>query len=118
VLPWLVAAAPLRAFSAYFLPDVCVPQVQLDERYALLCAVREGEGSETEALQRLSRSPHWGWAALDPVRKRLLPIEVGERTLALAQRVIHQVVQVWAPDCAPLLLTDGFQEYRTALLTP
>jgi hypothetical protein len=34
----------------------------------------------------------------------------------MAQRVIHQVVQVLAPDGAPLFLTDGFQEYMTALL--
>src|SRR5713101_8807636 len=44
-------------------------------------------------------------------------IEVGERTLAMAQRVVHQVVQVLAPGCVPLLLTDGFKAYTTALLT-
>src|SRR5207302_2828141 len=42
---------------------------------------------------------------------------VGERTLAMAQRVVHQVVQVLAPGCVPLFLTDGFREYLTALLT-
>ena len=47
----------------------------------------------------------------------LLAIDVGHRTLAMAQRVVHQVVQVLAPDCAPLFLTDGFLEYMTALLT-
>jgi hypothetical protein len=31
--------------------------------------------------------------------------------------VIHHVVQVLAPDCAPLFLTDGFKESMTALLT-
>src|SRR5215831_4917750 len=35
----------------------------------------------------------------------------------MAQRVMHQVVQVLAPDCMPLFLTDGFREYTTALLT-
>src|SRR5467141_1080960 len=35
----------------------------------------------------------------------------------MAQRVVHQVVQVLAPDCAPLFLTDGLKEYMTALLT-
>jgi hypothetical protein len=35
----------------------------------------------------------------------------------MAQRVVHQVVQVLAPDCVPLFLTDGFREYMTALLT-
>ncbi len=57
------------------------------------------------------------WAAIDPVTKLLLAIDVGDRTLAMAQRVVHQVAQVLAPDCAPLFLTDGFREYLTALLT-
>lgn len=54
---------------------------------------------------------------MDPESKLLLAIDVGERTLARAQRVVHQVVQVLAPDCAPLFVTDGFREYLTALLT-
>jgi IS1 family transposase len=118
VLQWLVEAAEqLQAFSQYFLHDVRVTQVQLDELYALLSAVKAGEVSEAEALTRLSRSPHWVWAALDPVTKLLLTIDVGDRTLAMAQRVVHQVVQVLAPGCVPLFLTDGFKEYTTALLT-
>jgi IS1 family transposase len=118
MLQWLVAATDhLQAFSQYFLHDLRVTQVQLDELYALLCAVKDGEVSEAEALQRLSRSPHWVWAAVDPVSKLLLTIEVGERTRAMAQRVVHQVAQVLAPGCVPLFLTDGFKEYATALLT-
>ena len=35
----------------------------------------------------------------------------------MAQRVVHHVAQLLAPDCAPLLLTDGFRAYLTALLT-
>jgi len=57
------------------------------------------------------------WAAIDPESKVLLTIDVGERSVAMAQRVVHQVVQVLAPDCVPLFLTDGFKEYMTALLT-
>jgi len=34
----------------------------------------------------------------------------------MAQRVVHQGTQVLAPDCMPLFLTDGFKEYRTAIL--
>jgi len=117
VLPWLVEAADhLKAFSQYFLHDVRVTQVQLDELYARLSAVKEGEVREAEALTRLSRSSHWVWVALDPVSKLLLTIDVGDRTLAMAQDVVHQVVQVLAPGCVPLFLTDGFKEYATALL--
>src|SRR5215831_3488353 len=35
----------------------------------------------------------------------------------MAQRFVHHVTQVLAPDCAPLFVTDGFHEYLTALLS-
>jgi len=118
VLAWLVEVAEhAAAFSQYVLHDVRVTQVQLDELFALLSAVQTGEVSDAEAIQRLSRSPHWVWGALDPVTKLLLAIDVGDRTLAMAQRVVHQVAQVLAPSCVPLFLTDGLKEYATALLT-
>jgi IS1 family transposase len=118
VLTWLVEVADhAAAFSQYFLHDVRVTQVQLDELFALLSAVKTGEVSAAEAVKRLSRSPHWVWAAIDPVTKLLLTVDAGDRTLAMAQRVVHQVVQVLAPGCVPLFLTDGFKEYATALLT-
>jgi IS1 family transposase len=118
VLQWLVEAADhLKVFSQYFLHDVRVTQVQLDELYALLSAVKDGEVREAEALAHLSRSPHWVWVAIDPVSKLLLTIDVGERTVAMAQWLVHQLVQVLAPDCVPLFMTDGFKEYATALLT-
>jgi IS1 family transposase len=118
VLAWLVEVAEhAAAFSQYVLHDVRATQVQLDELFALLSAVKTGEVSDAEAIQRLSRSPHWVWGALDPVTKLLLTIDVGDRTLAMAQRVVHQVAQVLAPSCVPLFLTDGLKEYATALLT-
>ena len=118
VLQWLVEAAEqLRAFSRHILHDVHVRQVQLDELFALLSAVKEGAVSEAEAIERLERVPRWVWVAIDPESKLLLAIDVGDRTLAMAQRLVHQVAQVLAPDCAPLFLTDGFREYLTALLT-
>jgi IS1 family transposase len=118
VLQWLVEAAEqLRAFSQYFLHGIRVRQVQLDELFALLSAVKDGAVSEADAVEHLERMPQWVWVAMDPESKLLLAIDVGNRTLAMAQRVVHQVAQVLAPDCAPLFLTDGFREYLTALLT-
>jgi hypothetical protein len=118
VLHWLVEAAEqLRAFCAYFLCDVHVRQLQLDELYAVLRGVKNGELSEDEAIKRLARSPYWVWTAMDPESKLLLVIDVGTRTLEMAQRVVHRVVQVLAPDCVPLFLTDGLKDYATALLT-
>jgi IS1 family transposase len=118
VLQWLVEAAEqLQAFARHILHDVRVRQVQLDELFALLSAVKVGEVSAAEAIERLERSPQWVWVAMDPESKLLLAIDVGDRTLAMAQRFVHHVAQVLAPDCAPLFLTDGFKEYLTALLT-
>jgi IS1 family transposase len=118
VLQWLVEAAEqLKAFSRYFLCDIHVRQVQLDELYAVLHDVKAGKLSEDDAIKRLERSSHWVWTAMDPESKLLLAMNIGERTLAMAQHVVHQVAQVLAPDCAPLFLTDGFRAYLTALLT-
>jgi IS1 family transposase/transposase-like protein len=118
VLSWLVEAAEhLEAFCRHHVHDLEVEQVQMDELFALLSAVKDGEVTETEAIKRLSRSPHWVWVAMDPVCKLILTVDVGDRTLAMAQRLVHQVTQVLAPDCAPLFLTDGFREYLTALVT-
>jgi IS1 family transposase/transposase-like protein len=118
ILIWLVEAAEhLEAFSRYHVRDLYVEQVQMDELFALLSAVKDGEVTEAEAVKRLSRSPHWVWVAMDPVCKLILAVDVGDRTLAMAQRLVHQITQVLAPDCAPLFLTDGFREYVTALVT-
>jgi IS1 family transposase len=117
VLGWLVKAAEqLQAFSRYFLCEVHVNQLQLDELYAVLRAVKNDELSDDEAIKRLERSPYWVWTAMDPESKLLLVMDVGTRTLAMAQRVVHQIVGVLAPDCVPLFVTDGFREYLTALL--
>ena len=93
-----------------------VGQLQLDELYVVLRALKAGELSEDQAIQRLEHSPSWGWTAMDPESKLLLVIDVGTRTLATAQRVVHRVVKVLAPGCVPLFLTDGFKEYTTAIL--
>jgi len=118
VLHWLVEAAEhLRAFSSYFLCDLHVGQLQLDELYAVLRDLKAGAISDDEAIERLERSRDWVWTAMDPTSKLLVVVEVGTRTLAMAQRVVHQLVQVLAPGCVPLFVTDGFKEYRTAILT-
>jgi hypothetical protein len=101
----------------YFLCDVHVRQLQLDELYAVLRDVKTGALSEDEAIAHLERSPSWVWTAMDPDSKVLLGIDVGPRTLAMAQWVVHQVVEVLAPGCVPLFLTDGLKDYATALLT-
>ncbi len=109
-------AAQLRAFAASVLCDLHLEQLQLDELYAVLRALKAGESSEDEAIKRLERSPYWVWTVMDPRSKVLVVVEVGTRTLAMAQRVVYQVTRGLAPGCVPLFLTAGFQEYGTASL--
>jgi hypothetical protein len=84
----------------------------------VLCDGKNDELSEAEAIKRLGRSPHWIWTAMDSESQLLLVIDVGARTLAMAQRMVHQhqVVGGLAPGWVPLFLTDGLKEYGTALL--
>src|SRR5262249_61428661 len=53
---------------------------------------------------------------MDPTSKLLVVVDVGSPTLAMAQRVVHQLVEVLAPGCVPLFVTDGFKEYGMAIL--
>jgi transposase-like protein len=102
VLQWLAEAAEqLRAFSAYFLCDLHLEQLQLDELYAVLREVKNGEISEDEAIKRLERSPYWVWTAMDAESKLLVVVDVGCRPLAMAQHVVHQVTRVLASGCVP-----------------
>ena len=117
VLQWLVEAAEqLQAFTRYFLCAMHVTQLQLDELYAVIRALKTGEISEDDALKRLEGSRPWVWTAIDPVSKVLLAIEVGPRTVERAQRVVHQVAQRLASTCMPLWLSDGFTGYLPAIL--
>jgi hypothetical protein len=118
VLNWLMEAAEqLNAFSAYFLNELHLKQIQLDELYAVLSAVRDGDISEAEAVEQLSQSPRWVWTAIDPESKLLLSAQVGPRTLALAQAVLHQIAQMLAPGCVPLFLSDGNPNYLPAIVS-
>jgi hypothetical protein len=117
-LQWLGAAAePLQAFSRHVRHDVHVRQVPLDALFALLSAVQDGAVNAAEAIARLERSPQGVWVALDPERQRRLALDGGDRPLAMAQRVGHQVVQGCASGCGPWWLMDGLQEDATALLS-
>ena len=118
VLGWLVEATEqLRAFSAYFLHDLSINQVQLDELYATLSAVRDGELSEDEAIERLSTSPRWVWTAVDPESKLMLSAQPGDRSQDMAQAMLHQITQLLAPGCVPLFLSDGNPNYLPAIVS-
>src|SRR6266699_2020326 len=43
-------------------------------------------------------------------------MEVGPRTVAMAQRVVHHVGGVLAPGCLPAWFSDGFKGYLPAIV--
>ena len=45
-------------------------------------------------------------AAIDPISKLILALEVGDRSLEMAQRLVHGVASVLAPGVVPLSVTD------------
>jgi IS1 family transposase len=58
----------------------------------------------------------WVWAAIDSFTKLWLAVEVGDRSLNMAQRLVHRVVSVLAPGVVPMFLTDQLASYEKALL--
>jgi len=109
VLSWLMdAAVHSEAVLGYMLHDLHLSEVQMDELYALLSEMRGEEGE---------RGRCWVWAAIDPISKLILALEVGDRSLAMAQRLVHGVVSVLAPGVVPLFVTDQLAAYTKALLT-
>jgi IS1 family transposase/transposase-like protein len=109
VLSWLVEAAKhSETVIGYMVHNLELTQVQMDELYALLSEMRE-EGEK--------RGQCWVWAAIDPISKLLLAIEVGDRSLNMAQRLVHGVVSVLAPGVVPMFLTDQLAAYGKAILT-
>jgi IS1 family transposase len=89
----------------------------MDELYALLDQIQSGEVTAAEAVAQLQRPHRWVWVAMDPVSKLLVAVIVGDRSLAMAQTLVHAVVRVLAPGAVPLFLTDGLRHYATALVT-
>ena len=121
VLGWLIDAAEhSTAVSNSLLQDLRVSQIQLDELFAWVAEWRGQVPNETEAaeaLERLPRRPRWVWTAVDPVSKLFIHWSVGARSLAMAQAVVHHVMQRLAKGSVPLFLSDGLSYYRIALLT-
>ncbi len=108
VYSWLEEAAKhSEAVIGYMVHNLQLTQVQMDELYALLSEMR-GEGEK--------RGQCWVWTAMDSFSKLWLAVEVGDRSLGMAQRLVHGVVSVLAPGVVPMFLTDQLASYGKALL--
>ncbi len=59
---------------------------QLDELYAVRETSKEVRSTRTRPSSAWSAQPTWVWTAMDPEQQLLLVIDVGTRTLEMAQR--------------------------------
>jgi IS1 family transposase/transposase-like protein len=134
VLRWLVETEPhLLAFNRYWVRELQIEQVQLDELYGVIRAYQTGALTEAEAITALdhpdpdeamvSSAPPppaqslWLWTAIDPVSKFWLAAVVGDRGAAQAGQIVHQVVGRLKAGVTPLFLTDGNRAYEQPILS-
>jgi hypothetical protein len=47
----------------------------------------------------------------------MVGLQVGDRGLAMAQAILHQITQLLAPGCLPLFLSDGNPNYLSAIVS-
>ena len=80
--------------------DLQLDYLQLDELYA---NIRQEEGKS------------WLWAVIDPATKIIPSIYIGGRKTTDAMIFVHDLALRLAPDCIPLMITDGLHQYFWAL---
>ena len=110
VQDWLKQGAEhMEAVSNYLIRELNLTQLQVDELWSLL--------GKRDELAPQKRNTRWIWSAIDPQSKLWLDFSIADRSLESAQVFIHGVSQLLAPECLPLILTDGYKPYTTAILT-
>lgn len=98
---WLTRAGQhSRQLHQRLLRELHLTHVQLDELRLKLCGA-------TEATRL--------WIAGDARTKLIPAFALGPRNQALAHQLLHEVVQRLAPDCLPVLSSDGLALYFYAL---
>ena len=80
--------------------DLDIPYLEMDE---IRINIRQEEGKS------------WLWANIDPATKIVPSIHIGRRTNNDAQIFIHDTKLRLAPNCIPLVTTDGLRQYFWAL---
>jgi IS1 family transposase len=119
VLRWLKAAsAHSEAVSRYMLHDLHLSRVQMDELYALLSGMEKAtEEEKNEKRSGKKKRRHcWLWSGIDAESKLILAVAIGDRSLAMAQRLVHRIVKVLAPGVVPMFESDQLAAYEKALL--
>jgi IS1 family transposase len=101
ITTWLRRAGDHSArLHERWLRELHLPHIQLDE-------LRTRLRSRAQIL--------WLWLAIDSCSKLIPVLRLGSRTQAVAHTVIHDLKHRLAPDCLPVVTSDGLNLYFYAL---
>jgi IS1 family transposase/transposase-like protein len=88
---------------------------QLHERLFRLLQLPHVQLDEIRTRLRGRRRILWLWLAVDPRTKIVPVLHLGPRTQQAAHAVIHTLRAALAPDCVPVVTSDGLRLYYYAL---
>jgi IS1 family transposase len=108
------AGCQCRRMSNYFLKNLHVEELQLDEMWSFVYK-KEKNLTEQEVTSGL-KGDQWCWIAMDAQTKVIVQYEIGKRTSTLANDLIRNFKKRTDGTIPSLVTSDGYQEYLMALL--
>jgi IS1 family transposase len=108
------AGCQCRRISNYFLKNLHVEELQLDEMWSFVYK-KEKHLTEQEVTSAL-KGDQWCWIAMDAQTKVIVQYEIGKRTSTLANDLIRNFKKRTDGTIPSLVTSDGYQEYIMALL--
>jgi len=113
---WITRAAQhAGALQAILLKDLRFKVLQLDELRAKLRAPTQVIVDPYAKTDKRDELISWGWTAICPINRLVPVVQVGLRTQASANAVLHELRKRIDPTCHPLFLTDGLMTYYYAI---
>lgn len=116
VIEWLKRAAEKsKEINKFFLRELPVTEVQLDEMWSFVMRKRsELSNSDVESPNEAVDGRQWVWIGFAPKTRLILATLVGPRTYETALALIKMIAVVVAG--IPCFFSDGFSSYLAALV--
>ena len=109
------AAQQSQALQAIMFKDLRLEVLQLDELRAKLRAPTTVLFDPCAKKDKRDDLISWGWTAICPTSRLVPVVQVGLRTQAAANAVLHELKTRIDPTCHPIFLTDGLMSYYYAI---
>ena len=113
---WIARAAQHSgALQAILLKDLRFKVLQLDELRAKLRTPTNVLFDPCAKTDKRDELISWGWTAICPITRLVPVVQVGLRTQAAANSVLHELRARIHSTCHPIFLTDGLMPYYYAI---